>query len=666
VVALAFLTSVRIAAQVTQNSPAGPDLLRQHYDAATNAQSAGDLKQAAVEYKAFLAEALHRLADRRARAGDFAKASEFFEPAIVLAPRDSALLLDYAEARRAANDFAKAQSAAETALQLDPQSARADFVLGRILLHRNENEAAKQLLEAAVQRDPTFEHGYTLAIAHLKLKDPDHAAKIFDEMLSGFGDKAAIHMEFGRAFAEAGYPEQAIREFKKTIAKDDKFAGAHYSLGAAYLVGLADAAFPEASEEFQKELKNHPDDVLSLYQLGYITLSQHKLEEAEKYLGRAASLDPTNPDMPLSLGQANAEQNRQAEAETFLRKSVALTTDVSRNHYQVQRAHYLLGRLLMQTGRQEEAKKELSVADQLLKQSVAANQGQAGGMLNDVSKDVPLRKAEIAPPIDPETLKQLQAYEKQLGPAMADAYNNLGAAAASDNQFTSAAESFAQAAVWNPSLDGLDYNWGRAAFSAKLYDRAVGPLGRSLQAHPDDAIIRSALGSSLFNVKKYSEAVEILRPLENKISANQRLDYIYSVSLVKSGEIATGMVRLQALETAIPKLADVRVALGEAYAQQGDHTNAVRELRTAVDLNPADANAYRELGKLQLEQGEIKAAIASLEAGAKLDPGSEAIHYELAEAYLRDSRTADAERETKLYQAIRNANSDAGARATPN
>jgi tetratricopeptide (TPR) repeat protein len=293
----------------------------------------------------------------------------------------------------------------------------------------------------------------------------------------------------------------------------------------------------------------------------------------------------------------------------------------------------------------------------LLKQSVAANQGQTGGMLSDVAKDVQLRAPETVSPIDRESLKQLQAYEKQLSPAIADAYNNLGATAAGDNQFTSAVEYFGQASVWNPSLEGLDYNWGRAAFSASLYGRAVGPLGRYLQANPNDTPIRSALGASLFNVKKYGEAVETLRPIENQISANQRLDYIYSVSLVKSGAVAVGTARLQALEKVLPRLADVHVALGEAYAQQGDNANAVLELRTAVDLNPSDADVFSKLGKLQLEQGEIKAAISSLEAGEKLDPGNEAIHYELANAYRRDSRTADAERETKLYQDLRSGNS---------
>jgi len=691
VLAFVLLTSVCLAAQATQSSVRDSEL-QKHYEAAQSTQSAGDLDQAAVEYKAFLSEALHRIADRRAQAGDFTKACEFFEQALALAPNDANLLLDYAEAQRAANNLVKAQAAAESTLQTDPNNARASFVLGQILLRRKEYERAQQLLEASVQREPTFEHGYALGVSYLAFKDPKHAATIFGEMITGFGDTATIHMEFGRAFAEAGYPEQGIDEFKKAVAKDDKLAGAHYSLGAAYLVGLADAAFPEASEEFQKELKNHPDDVLSLYQLGYIALSQHKLDEAENYLGRTATLDPTNPDVPLSLGQAYAEQNRQAEAETFLRKSIVLTKDVSRNHYQVQRAHYLLGRLLLQAGKRDEAKEELKIADQLMKLSVVDNQGQtAGSQLNDVSPSIPLRSTSL--PVDPENLKQVEAYEQQLSPAIADSYNNLGAIAAGGSQFSSALDFFQQAAVWNPSLETLDYNWGKAAFSANQYAQAIAPLGRYLHSHSNDTLIRSALGSSLFNVKEYREAVETLRPLQDLISSNSRLDFIYSVSLVKTGAVTEGLARLLALEKAMPRLADIHTALGETYSAQGNETSAAQELRSAIELNPSDANTkrqlamslvklrqkeeaetlfaalvrqgsqdadvYRELGKLQLEKDEIKAAIANFESGAKLDPGSQSIHYELANAYRRDSRTEDADREMKLYETLRAADSSA-------
>jgi len=609
------------------NDPQSDVSLRQHYSAAQNEQAAGNLDRAAVEYKAFLAEILHRLADRRAQSGDVAKAAEFFKQALPLAPHDVSLRLDYAEACRDLGDMEDAQAAADSALREEPRNARAHFVLGRILLRRGENgnetERATQQLELAVAGDSTFEHGYWLGVAYLKRKAPDRTATVFAEMLAGLGDTPAIHMEFGRAYAEAGYPEQAILEFKKTLAQDDKFPGAHYSLGAAYLVGLADAAFPEAAEEFRKELKDHPDDVLSLYQLGYIALSQHQLKEAEEYLSRTATLDPRNPDVYLSLGQVYAETERRTEAETALRKSIALTQDISRNHFQVQRAHYLLGRLLMQTGRPEEAKEELRVADQLLKQSVAANQGQTSSSQGSPGKDPQLHSepeqsgasvltsaathassgdgkpdvGKMQEDPDPTAVKQIETYERKVSPAIADSYNNLAVILATSDRFSEALSFFQLAASWNPSLEGIDYNLGKAALAANQYDQAIAPLNRYLQLHPDDGSIRSALGSALFDLKRYAEAVMTLKPLENELSASPQVDYVYSAALIKTGATAAGVTRLQNLENVMPKFVDLHVALADAYSSQGDHANAIRELRLALSLNPADTGAQQRLAR---------------------------------------------------------------------
>jgi hypothetical protein len=70
-----FVAQTRTA----QTSPSPRDL-QQHYVAAQNAQSAGDLDRATREYRIFLANALRLLADHGAGAGDFAKAVDFLPP----------------------------------------------------------------------------------------------------------------------------------------------------------------------------------------------------------------------------------------------------------------------------------------------------------------------------------------------------------------------------------------------------------------------------------------------------------------------------------------------------------------------------------------------------------------------------------------------------------
>lgn len=562
----------------------GQEDLQQHYQSAQKAQAAGKLDEAGAEYKLFLGDALHRLATRRASLGDFAKAISDFDAALDLAPNDRDLQLDYIRVCREANQLDKARTATEKLVATLPGNAKAHLEFGLTLAQLNEDGAAKQELEKAVALDPNFTNGYALAQQYLKLKDRDAASTIFAEMLKGLGDTAELHMNFGRAYAQAGYPEQGIQEFKLALAKDPANVGAHYLLGATYLIGLGDAALGDAEEEFRLELKAHPDDFYSLYQLGNISLSQHKLDEAERYLSRAATLQRRNPDPFLSLGQVYVEMGRAIDAETTLRKSIELTRDESRNRYQVQRSHYLLGRLLLQAGDEKEAKEELKISDRLLRLTVAKNQGASVTEISsNAAGPVPLPDRETPPDADPEALKRVEEFEARVAPAIADSYNNLGVMAASHNDLATALHNFQRAAAWDPSLEGLDFNWGKAAFSAGDYSQAISPLERYLSKDPSNLWARGALGSSYFSVKNYSSAVKALQPMEGQFTSPQ-LDFIYSASLVKTGEFDRGVKRLQDLEAANPGIAAIPAALGEAFGGHGDTQKAEEEYRKAEKL----------------------------------------------------------------------------------
>jgi len=324
--------------------------------------------------------------------------------------------------------------------------------------------------------------------------------------------------------------------------------------------------------------------------------------------------------------------------------------------------------------------------------------------------------------LSPEERRRAKPFVNRLKPAIGDSYNNLGVIVAARKEFGLALDYFRKAAEWNPSLETLPRNWGMAAFYAAQFDQAIGPLSRELTTHPDDLRVRAALGLSLFTLRNYPKALEILRPIETQVNNDPGLQYAYAFSLVKTGEYSEGVRRLKLLEQQNPNSADVHMLLGQAFADQGEHGTALeeyrkalaldpnhaqfhyltglalirqgtpaeaeQELRGALKLDPADisskyhlayalvqlqrkdearalmeevissdpnhADAHYELGKLQLERGEVKAAISNLETGTKLNPDGDHIHYQLAMAYRRDSRAADAEREIKLYQQLKN------------
>ncbi|NYF78037.1 tetratricopeptide repeat protein [Granulicella arctica] len=574
------------------------DALQQRYDAAQRAQASGDLGRAMREYQDFLAESLRRVAEGQARVGEYPASAKLFEEALAVAPAGSAvsLRLSYAEAALVARDIPKARALAEAVLVDEPKSAEARLVLGEALLQTNENEQARKELEAAVALEPNYRNGLALATAYLALADTKDAERIFTEMAASFGKKASVYLDFGRSLAEAGYPEMAIADFNLAIAKDSTLPEVHYCLGASYLLSEGEKGFAKAAQEFRRELALHPDDYFSLSQLGYIALNEHRLPEAEADLKRAAALDPRNPDNPLLLGQVYAQLNQPEQAEQALRMSIALTTDLSRNHYQVQRAHYLLGRLLLQTGHADEAKEQMQLSADLLKKNLERDEARLKGAPSSEATSAALQiHARGLAPVDVQAKHEIEAFAARVAPALADSYNNLGAIAAADNQFASATGYFEKAARWNPSLEGLDYNWGRAAFSAELYAQAEAPLGRYLAAHPLEQGARRVLGICYFKGKKYAATVETLLPIEGELAATPQLDSMYAQSLLMTGDYDGGVARLQRMSRANPAVAEVHRALGEAYASHGEYLKASEELRTAVQLNAADSEATDQL-----------------------------------------------------------------------
>jgi tetratricopeptide (TPR) repeat protein len=700
-----------------------PDPLLEHYDAARTFELGGDQERAAVEYKAFLAEALRRIANAHASAEDFSMACEYFDQAVALAPENSDLHLDYAVLRMRQKRLDDAKAQLEQALKAAPDNAKAHALLGRVLVNQEDYKGAKPHLEAAVVAAPSFETGYYLGIAYIKLNDLPHAELLFNEMAIGLGDTAQLHMLFGRAYRQGEYLDHTVEEFKKAIAKDPKTPQVHYFLGMAYLDRDNESGFPEAIPEFQAELKNNPIDSRSHYMLGYIAFKQHDGRTAESELLRASQLDPQNPDPLAYLGQLYSDNNRLAEAETVLRKSIALTTDISRNEFQVGRSHYVLGRILLESGRREEGVKELKASEEVRREVKAGAEKEEQRRENSAAfrADDDLNGPSASTPVSPERLKKAEDYENQLKSALADAFNNLGVAAAAHQDFKVALEYFREAQVWNPSLETLDRNLGMAAFYSGEYPRAVAPLRRHLQAHHDDVRVRAALGLSLYSVESYQEALSVLQPMQAQIDGDPGLSYAFAVSMVKAGDYNKGLERLKAVAAANPSSADVHVLLGSVYADQkiyataleeyrkalaldphqprthfltglaliyqGNPADAVPELQAALKLNPTDvqskyhlafallqiqkkdealplleevirqdpkfADAFYQLGKIQLEQGETKAAILNLETSAKLNPGSDYMHYQLSLAYQRDARSVDAEREMKLYQALK-------------
>lgn len=657
-----------ISGQVVLKPRTTQSPLQQHYDAAEMLQGQGDLAQAAFQYKLFLAEALHRVANARAQVGEYPEAVPLFDEAMALTPNYAELAIDYAKAALDAHDLVKAQHLAQNLVDADrkdsrdKQTASLRRLLGQAYLGMDDNQRAKDQFAAAVAISPTFENEYALAQSYLAMLDKQDAVKIFAKLQAEFGDTAVVHMQFGLAFWGADFPEEAIAEFKKTLARDDKFLDAHYSLGASYLKRSGDTAFPAAEAEFHKELSLHPNDFFSYYELGNLAMNEHRLQEAERDLNRAAALNPYSDDVFLLLGDLDSRLGKTTEEETALRRAIKLCSDPSWNHYQIRGAHYELGLLLLQEGKADEGRKEMKIAEEILLQNRKLD---AANLAGKAVVKFPVLNTDVI--TDPAAVAKVKQFEQQVGAAVADSFNNLGAISAQGEDYVAASAYFRQAADWNPTMDGLDYNWGRAAFGAQNYRQAEICLSRYMRAHPEDARPRVALGMSRFQLADYRGAIETLAPLGDQLNRVPLLSFAYADSLIKTGDVDRGIDLLERLQASSPGLAVIPAALGAALASQKEYRKAEAELRQGLRLDPANKNAkydlaltlisldqkdeaqlllkeliqsktrkpeiYYQLGRLQLDRGDVDEAITSLEVASKLSPGDDAIRLALMKAH---------------------------------
>jgi len=96
IAAILLISATAVSGQGASMARTAESPLQQHYDAAEASEAKGDLAHAASEYKLFIAEALHRVANGRAQVGEYSQAAPLFDEALKFTPDNSALEMDYA------------------------------------------------------------------------------------------------------------------------------------------------------------------------------------------------------------------------------------------------------------------------------------------------------------------------------------------------------------------------------------------------------------------------------------------------------------------------------------------------------------------------------------------------------------------------------------------
>ena len=308
----------------------------------------------------------------------------------------------------------------------------------------------------------------------------------------------------------------------------------------------------KAQSAWEDVLKLHPQDAEAYAHLGLLEAQQEHYEEAVARYRKALALSPEMPGLRLNLGLALFKAGKMKDAvTTFLPLLKTLPADSQ----EALRVTTLIGLASYGAG-------DYAGAVPFLKKAVAAD-----------AKNLPFRL----------TLAQSCLWSKQYQ-CVLDVYREI--------------------VNLNENSAEADMLAGQALDEMKDRPGAIEQFRAAVQADPKMPDVHFGLGYLLWAQLKFDEAAkELEAELSNNPDHPQALTYLADCHI----QLNNPGPALPLLEKAVRLNSRIELAhvdLGVLYANAGKNDDALRELKTAEELDPTDQNVHWRLGRFYKSIGK--------------------------------------------------------------
>ena len=185
----------------------------------------------------------------------------------------------------------------------DFDDAEKAYQKGKELLDESKIEPAIDALKQAAELDPDMgDAHYQLAVAlALKESEEDKRVPVGSEEEDGKKSKKEEKSDSEKSF------ENAVKAYKKQIAKDSKDHAAHFGLGRSYAKLYEDQ---KARKALERAVKLNGEDALYRTELGDVLIKLAQYPPAIKQLTKALELDEENYRAEDLLDEAKAGRKR--------------------------------------------------------------------------------------------------------------------------------------------------------------------------------------------------------------------------------------------------------------------------------------------------------------------------------------------------------------------
>ena len=474
---------------------------------------------------------------------------------------------------------------------------------------------------------------------------------------------AAYHFMLGYQAELAQNSEEALKEYQAALKADPTALSVKARLATLYF-SLGD--MPNALRYAEEVADGKADDARMLTHMAGIMAQAGKSDKALSVLDRAIELDPESGEAYFTKGLLLLNLKRPAEAEQAMRAGITRAPDNAVGHYH-------LGRILLETGKVDDAmgsfERAITVNTAFEPAYLALasmhearhEKDQAVAVLKKYLQHVNPRNREIRHQLVRIYVdaKDYQGARKELedllaeDPSDLDAQLRMALIHGEQKEYAQAIDRLNGILKVRPAEVKVRDYLGYIYEESKDTQKALETYAFNVQLEPTFFEGHLHLGVLYYRLKQFPEATEhlgraiALNPKQPESHIVQGLAYLQQEQYDKSAEVFLQGIRHN------PKNADLHFNLGTAYDKLNRFDDVVQEMETAIKLDPHHADALNYLGYSYAERGiRIDQAVSLTKQAVALKPENGYYVDSLGWAFFKSGQVSEALVELKRAAAL--------------